>query len=128
MCGGYIKKLLSMDSEELREYCLAKKGVEEGFPFDNETLVFKVEGKMFLLLSLDTNPLRFNAKCEPKLALELREKYACVIPGYHMNKNHWNTIICNGKVPKKVLLFWVDHSYELITQSLPAKIRRAKGY
>ena len=101
--GLCIKKLLLMNLEELRDYCLTKKGAEESFPFDNETLVFKVEGKMFLLLSLNSKPLRFNVKCEPNRAIELREMYPCVIPAYHMNKRHWNTIICNDTVPKKVL-------------------------
>jgi predicted DNA-binding protein (MmcQ/YjbR family) len=112
-----------MHAEELREYCLKKKGVEEGFPFDNETLVFKVGGKMFLLLSLDSTPIQFNAKCEPAKAIELRGKYSCVLPGYHMNKAHWNTIICDGTVPKKIILEWVDHSYDLIVAALPKKLK-----
>lgn len=112
-----------MNAEELREFCLALKGVEESFPFGEETLVFKVGGKIFLLMALDTQPLRFNAKCEPRLAEELRENYSSVLPGYHMNKKHWNTIVCDGSVPGKKLHDWVHHSYELVRDSLPKKIR-----
>jgi predicted DNA-binding protein (MmcQ/YjbR family) len=116
-----------MNEEEIREYCLAKRGTEEGFPFDESTLVFKVCGKMFLLLGLDDRPVQFNVKCEPAKALELREKYSCVLPGYHMNKNHWNTIICDGSVSKKHILQWIDDSYMLVTQSLSAKQRKTIG-
>ncbi|MBS1636400.1 MAG: MmcQ/YjbR family DNA-binding protein [Bacteroidetes bacterium] len=112
-----------MNIEELREYCLSKKGVEESFPFDNETLVFKVKGKIFLLSGISRNPLQFNAKCDPDKAIELRETYSCVMPGYHMNKAHWNTIVCDGSVSKKLILEWVDHSYDLIVKSLPKKLQ-----
>lgn len=112
-----------MNIEELRSHCLKKKGVEEGFPFGNDTLVFKVGGKLFLLTGIDSNLLQFNVKCEPDKALELREKYACVKPGYHMNKTHWNTIICDGLAPKKNILEWIDDSYDLVLQSLPKKIK-----
>ncbi|MGZ3900586.1 MAG: MmcQ/YjbR family DNA-binding protein [Bacteroidia bacterium] len=112
-----------MTAEEIREYCIQKPGVEESFPFDNKTLVFKVGGKMFLLLSLDSIPLSFNVKCEPGKALELREKYSSVLPGYHMNKRHWNTVLCEGTVAKKMLLSWIDDSYELVYFSLPKKIK-----
>lgn len=112
-----------MNLEELREYCLRKKGVEESFPFDSNTLVFKVMGKMFLLTGLEYQPVQFNVKCDPDKALELREKYDCVQPGYHMNKQHWNTVICDGSVPSKLLRQWVDDSYGLIVASLPKKLR-----
>lgn len=112
-----------MDIELLREYCLSKKGVEEGFPFDNETLVFKVMGKIFLLTGITSQPLRFNVKCDPEKAIELREKYSCVLPGYHMNKQHWNTIICDGTANQRLLKQWIDHSYELIAASLPKKTK-----
>ncbi len=82
-----------MNVEEIRTYCLAKPDVEECFPFDEETLVFKANGKMFLLVGLTDQPLRFNAKCDPERAVELREQYDCIIPGYHMSKIHWNTVI-----------------------------------
>ena len=116
-----------MNSEEIREYCLQKKAVEESFPFDNSTLVFKVAGKMFLLMGLDSNPLQFNAKCEPDKAIELREKYSCVIPGYHMNKQHWNSIICDGTASKKLIFQWIDDSYDLIVASLTKKTRISAG-
>lgn len=112
-----------MNAEEIREYCLAKKAVEEGFPFDNSTLVFKVGGKMFLLLALEAAPPQFNAKCMPDKAIELREKYSTVRPGYHMNKQHWNTIICDGSVPRSLICGWIDDSYTLIAKSLPKKLR-----
>ena len=112
-----------MDIEQLREYCLSKKGVEEGFPFDNETLVFKVMGKIFLLTGIASQPLQFNVKCDPGTAISLRETYSCVLPGYHMNKQHWNTVICDGTVHQKFLKQWIDDSYTLIAQSLTKKLR-----
>jgi predicted DNA-binding protein (MmcQ/YjbR family) len=108
-----------MNIEELREYCVSKKGVEECFPFDETTLVFKVGGKMFLLADIDSKPLSFNVKCDPEKAISLREKYECVQPGFHMNKTHWNTVECDGTVNQKTLREWIDHSYELIVKSLP---------
>lgn len=112
-----------MNAETLRNYCLAKKGVEEGQPFGETTLVFKVGGKMFLLVALDAVPLQFNAKCDPDTAIELREQWACVLPGYHMSKKHWNTVIVDGTVADKILLQWVDDSYNLVLDSLPKKIK-----
>lgn len=112
-----------MNIEELREYCLEKKGVEECFPFGEETLVFKVMGKMFLLTGLNEQPLQFNVKCHPDLAIELREQYECVIPGYHMNKTHWNTVICDGFVNDKTLKEWINHSYELVASGLTKKLK-----
>ncbi len=112
-----------MNIEALRTYCLAKKGVEETFPFGEDTLVFKVGGKMFLLTSLSQTPLQFNAKCDPDRAVELREEYEAIIPGYHMNKQHWNTVIIDGTIPARLLNRMIDESYDLIVQSLPKKIR-----
>ena len=103
-----------MDIEQLREYCIGKPDVEEGFPFGPEVLVFKVSGKMFLLLPLDTLPLQFNVKCDPEKAIELREQYSSVIPGYHMNKNHWNTVIADGSLSNTLLQQFIDDSYELV--------------
>lgn len=103
-----------MDIEQLRDYCLGKPETEEGLPFGPNVLVFKVKGKMFLLASLDTAPLQFNVKCNPDLADELREQFNCVLPGYHMNKQHWNTIIVDGSVSNNQLKEWIDASYELI--------------
>lgn len=113
-----------MNTEEIREFCLAKKGVEEAFPFDSDTLVFKVGGKIFLLMSISSRPVSFNAKCNPDLAVELREKYHFVRPGYHMNKKHWNTIETSGAVPRRLLQEWISHSYDLVLASLPKKLRQ----
>ena len=112
-----------MNIEELREYCITKPFVEETFPFDEETLVFKVMGKAFLLTSISSQPLQFNVKCNPETAIELREKYAYVLPGYHMNKKHWNTVVCESNANKKLLKQWIDDSYQLIVESLPKKMQ-----
>jgi predicted DNA-binding protein (MmcQ/YjbR family) len=113
-----------MNIEELRDYCLSKEGCEETFPFGDETMVFKVNGKVFLLAGLEYNPVQFNAKCNPELALELRERYPCVIPGYHMNKKHWNTIVCDGSVSDILYREWIDHSYELVAASSGKKVAK----
>lgn len=110
-----------MNIEQIREYCLKKKGVTEEFPFDEETLVFKVLGKIFLLASLEKIPLQINLKCDPEFAIELRERYDSVQPGYHMNKRHWNTIIIDNSIPPREIFQWIDHSYELILNSLSKK-------
>lgn len=112
-----------MDIEQLREYCLSKPGVEETLPFGPNTLVYKVVGKVFLLTGLDTEQLRFNVKCDPDKAIELREEFSCVLPGYHMNKKHWNTIVVDRSISSRQLGEWIDHSYELIVNSLPKKLR-----
>lgn len=116
-----------MTAEEIREYCLKKKAVEEGFPFDNETLVFKVGGKMFLLISLESQPPQFNVKCDPDKASELREKYSYVQPGYHMSKKHWNTVICESAANRKNILSWIDDSYDLVSKSLPKSLKNKLG-
>lgn len=108
-----------MNIEELREYCLTKKAAEETFPFDDEILVFKIGGKAFLLCGISNKPLRFNVKCDPELAVELREKYDYVLPGYHMNKKHWNTIVADDSSNIRLMKEWIDHSYELVLKSLP---------
>jgi predicted DNA-binding protein (MmcQ/YjbR family) len=102
-----------MDIESLRDYCIAKAGASESFPFGEDTLVFKVNGKIFALVSLDGD-LSINLKCDPAFALDLREKFSAVTAGYHMNKKHWNTVMLNGSVPDKEVFSWIDHSYELI--------------
>jgi len=112
-----------MDIETLREYCLAKKAAAEGFPFGDSTLVFKVKGKMFLLASLDSPQLQFNVKCDPEMAIEWREQFAAVLPGYHMNKKLWNTIIVDGSIPGKIIRQMIDDSYRLVVASLPKKDR-----
>ena len=111
-----------MNIEEIREHCLSKKFVEEGFPFDQDTLVFKVRGKMFLLISLSESN-RFNAKCDPERCIELREKYSGIIPGWHMNKTMWNTVFVDGALPKKLIIKLIDHSYNEVVKGLPKKIQ-----
>lgn len=113
-----------MDIEKLREYCISKKGVTEEFPFGEDTLVFKVGGKMFALTGLNSD-LSINLKCNPELAIELRERYPAVQPGYHMNKNHWNTVFIDGSVSDKQVCEWIDHSYNLVVSQLPKKMREA---
>jgi Uncharacterized protein conserved in bacteria len=103
-----------MDIETIRYYCLSKPDVAETMPFGPDTLVYKVNGKIFLLMRMDNVPLSFNVKCNPDVAIELRERYPCVMPGYHMNKKHWNTIIVDGSVSFKQLKEWIDHSYDLV--------------
>lgn len=107
-----------MNLEEVREYCLGKKGVTEGFPFDESTLVFKVEGKMFALLNL-TNPHSVNLKCNPEKAVILREHYPAVLPGFHMNKNYWNTVMLDGSIPAGLIREWIDHSWDEVVKRLP---------
>jgi predicted DNA-binding protein (MmcQ/YjbR family) len=113
-----------MDLETIRKYCLEKKSVTESFPFGETTLVFKVRGKMFLLAGLEDFPLHINLKCDPEKAQELREEYSSVIPAFHMNKKHWNTIILNGQLSLKQIREMIDDSYRLVIQSLPLKERK----
>ena len=112
-----------MDIETIREYCLAKTAVEESFPFGETTLVFKVRGKIFLLTGLDNPVLQFNVKCDPEKAIEWREQYAAVQPGYHMNKKMWNTVIVDGSIPGRIIRQMIDDSYLLVVMSLPKKSR-----
>ena len=106
-----------MNIEFLMDYILQKPGVTEGFPFGEDVLVFKVNNKLFLLVPLNAQPLQFNAKCHPDEALELREEYPdAVLPGYLMNKKHWNTIVINGMLTNKQLLQMVDNSYNLVAK------------
>ena len=107
-----------MNIESLRDYCLSKPGVAETFPFGPETLVFKVMDKMFLLISLD-KPDSFNVKCDPEKAVQLREEYDEVQPGYHMSKVHWNTVSFNGRLKETQLQEMIDDSYSLVVASLP---------
>lgn len=109
-----------LNIESIRDYCLHKKGVTESFPFDEETLVFKVMNKMFCLSNI-TAPISINLKCDPETAIELREKYEGVLPGYHMNKKHWNTIMIDEIRSSKLINEWIDNSYELVVKSLNRK-------
>lgn len=106
-----------MNIEELRDFILSLKDVEECFPFGEETLVFKTNSKIFLLVSLSAVPLQFNVKCDPEKAVELRENYASVIPGYHMNKKHWNTIIVDGSIPRNELKEFIKDSHSLVSKT-----------
>ena len=111
-----------MEIEEIRNYCLQKKGVTENFPFDSETLVFKVGGKMFLLVPLENNPVTFAAKADPEWSEELREEFPQISGAYHMNKTHWNSVVCEG-LKKDLILKLIDHSYDLVFKSLTKRIR-----
>ena len=108
-----------MQVDTFREYCLGKTGVTESSPFGPDNLVFKVGGKMFALLALDEIPPAANLKCDPDRALELRDRYEEVTPGYHMNKKHWNTVQLVGEMPEAEIRRMIDHSYALVVQSLP---------
>ncbi len=104
-----------MDIDAIREHCAKKPGTEETLPFGPDVLVFKVHGKAYLLWSFDAEPPRFNVKCDPDKAEELRAEYPCVLPGWHMNKKHWNTVIIDGSAPNRLLKEWIDHSYDLVS-------------
>lgn len=117
-----------MDLADFREYCLTKPGATEGTPFGETVVVFKVGGKIFALASLDEIPATANIKCDPDLALELRDRFEQVRPGYHMNKKHWNTVELESGVPDAELRKMIDHSYELIVRQLPkSKLKRASS-
>ena len=116
-----------MHLEELRDYCMAKPGVTEGFPFGGDVLVFKVMGKMFALVNIETLPTSVNLKCDPERAIELREHYQAVEPGYHMNKQHWNTVALQADLPPGELRALVDHSYALVVQRLKKADRAQIG-
>ena len=112
-----------MNIEEFRSYCLSKKGITEEFPFDAHTLVFKVMGKMFALVALERLPSQVNLKCNPERAIELREEYdGAIIPGYHMSKVHWNTVMIK-QVPPKLIMELVDHSYDLVISKFTKKLK-----
>jgi predicted DNA-binding protein (MmcQ/YjbR family) len=107
-----------MDLAQFREYCLSKPCATEGTPFGPDVLVYKVSGKMFALAALDEVPTRVNLKCDPDLALDLRDRYEQVTPGYHMNKKHWNTIEIESGIPDAELRKMIDHSYDLVAKGL----------
>lgn len=103
-----------MNIEQIHEFALSLDGAEETTPFGDTVIVYKVNNKMFLLLPLDSSPIQFNAKCDPDTAIELREQYACIIPGYHMNKKHWNTVIIDGTLTTRQLKDIIVDSYNLV--------------
>ncbi len=109
-----------MNIESIRDYCLSKKAVTESFPFDEETLVFKVMNKMFALTNIE-GELRINLKCNPEKAIELREEFNFILPGFHMNKQHWNTIIITSPIKESQLKEWIDESYNLVVSKLTKK-------
>lgn len=111
-----------MNIEEIRIYCLSKPGTTEHFPFDEVTLVFKVMGKIFALTNLD-GETTINLKCDPEKAIELREQHSDIVPGYHMNKQHWNTVYANNGLSNAFLMELIDHSYQLVVNSLTKKLR-----
>ncbi len=111
-----------MNIEQFRNYCLSKTGTTEETPFGPTTLVFKVVGKLYALTGLETFE-SINLKCDPERAMELREKYDDVVPGYHMNKKHWNTVIMDGSISDELILEWIDHSYDLVVRGLSKQQR-----
>lgn len=114
-----------MTLENLREFCIGMKGVTESFPFNDDALVFKVMGKMFVLTSLEDKTL--NLKCDPEKAMALREQYPSVTPGYHMNKKYWNTIQLDGSIPERLIREWIVDSYRLVAEGLTGKQRKELG-
>lgn len=114
-----------MNIEEIREYCLSKTGVTESLPFNDTALVFKVMGKMFALLDLSEEERGLTLKCDPDLAIGLREHYSEVTPAWHFNKQHWNTVDLNGNISPVQLIKWIDHSYTLIEKNLKKKEKDA---
>lgn len=108
----------SITLKALRAYCCAKPGVVESFPFDDETLVFKVLGKMFALTNIKSADLAVNLKCDPDWAMILRDHYTAVTAGYHMNKRHWNTVSIDGSIPNDEIWEMIDHSYRLVANGL----------
>lgn len=112
-----------MNIEEFREYCISKPGVTEEFPFDANTLVFKVMGKMFALTDL-VDDFALNLKCDAERAIELREQFPAIQPGYHMSKAHWNTVKMDGSLSSKLILELIDHSYQLVVDKLPMKLKQ----
>jgi len=111
-----------MNVEKVRQICITKKGVTESFPFGEMTLVLKVGGKIFALLNLDKDP-SVNLKCDPERAIDLRERYDAILPGYHMNKQHWNTLMLEANISDNLIEELIGHSYELVFASLPKKIQ-----
>jgi predicted DNA-binding protein (MmcQ/YjbR family) len=112
-----------MTFDSARDYCLSLPQVEETMPFGPEALVYKVAGKMFALLSPDDVPARMNLKCDPERALELRDRYESILPGYHMSKKHWNTLVLDSSLSTALVRELIDHSFDLVVSGLPAKVR-----
>jgi predicted DNA-binding protein (MmcQ/YjbR family) len=117
-----------VDAAELRRCCLAHAGAIEDFPFRPDVSVFKVAGKMFALSMLERTPLEVSAKCEPDLAVQLRDSYSAIRPGYHLNKRHWNTITLDGSLPDRLVRDLIEDSYDLVVSALPKRTREQLGW
>ena len=117
-----------MNARELRDWCLDQAGAVEGFPFTPEHSVFKVHGKMFALSALEREPLEVSFKCEPELAVELRNSYPAIRPGYHLNKRHWNTITLDGSLPEQLVRDLIEDSYDLVVSALPQRVKEKLGW
>jgi predicted DNA-binding protein (MmcQ/YjbR family) len=117
-----------IDAAVLRDLCLGFPGSAETFPFGPKTSVFKVAGKMFALSQLAESPLRVSLKCEPPLAEQLRAAHPAVLPGYHLNKRHWNTVLIDGSIPEQTITDMIEDSYDLIVSKLPLSRRRALAW
>jgi predicted DNA-binding protein (MmcQ/YjbR family) len=117
-----------IDAAALRAWCLERPGVTEEMPFGPVTTVFKVAGKVFALSALDAEPLQVSLKCEPELAEALRRDHEAVRPGYHLNKRHWNTVLCDGSLPDQMILDMVEDSYDLVVEGLPRRVRDELGW
>src|SRR5205814_6795139 len=126
--GGATATLGQMNPAQLRDHCLSFTGAEETFPFGPATSVFKVAGKMFAVSQLGASSLRVSLKCEPHLAEALRAAHPAVLPGYHLNKRHWNTVIMDGSVPDDAIRDMIEDSYDLVVSKLPRARRRALGW
>ena len=116
-----------MTITEFRDYCLSKPGTSYDFPFGEETIVLRVAGKMFALTGINDDPLEVNLKCDPELSRDLRSSFESITPGYHMNKEHWNTVTCGGDVPDNQLEWLIDHSYDIVVSKLPRSRRPSIG-
>jgi predicted DNA-binding protein (MmcQ/YjbR family) len=123
-----MRGLRALRPAELRDHCLAFPGSEETFPFGPKTSVFKVAGKMFAASRLAEPTLRVSLKCEPQLAEQLRDAHPAVLPGYHLNKRHWNTVVIDGSLPDRMITDMIEDSYDLVVSRLPAARRRALGW
>ena len=117
-----------MDADQLRTWCLQQGGAVEDFPFGPEHSVFRVAGKMFALSALDREPLEVSVKCEPELAVELRNSYPAIRPGYHLNKRHWNTVTLDDSLPDQLVRDLIEDSYDLVVSALPKRLREELGW
>jgi predicted DNA-binding protein (MmcQ/YjbR family) len=117
-----------VDAAQLRRWCLAQSGAIEDFPFRHDVWVFKVAGKMFALSMLERTPLEVSVKCEPDLAVQLRDSYSAIRPGYHLNKRHWNTITLDGSLPDQLVRDLIEDSYDLVVSALPKRTREQLGW